>query len=48
MDYNKPEITSLASASSVIQNVDLPKIAGMKDSADDVGFVTNPAYQADE
>jgi hypothetical protein len=48
MNYTKPEITSLAPASSVIQSVGLPKIAGSQDSQGQTGFVTNPAYEADE
>jgi hypothetical protein len=47
MDYNKPEITSLASASSVIQGTQLPKAGGGNDYLDEY-IVTPAAYEADE
>jgi hypothetical protein len=47
MNYNKPEITSLASASSVIQGS--PKqVTTTKDSAGTPDYVTLAAYESDE
>jgi hypothetical protein len=46
MNYAKPEIASLASASSVIQS-GAGKNAMGKDGNDD-GLVSIPAYEADE
>ncbi len=48
MNYTKPQITSLVPASSVIQSVGMPKMAGTQDSHGLQNFVTNPAYEADE
>lgn len=45
MNYNKPEITSLASASFAIQSTSQKTVA-MRDSSEP--FQTNPAYEADE
>jgi hypothetical protein len=46
MNYSKPEITSLASASSVIQG-GTSKIAANADGSGSA-FHTPPAYEADE
>jgi hypothetical protein len=45
MNYSKPEITSLASASLVIQGSSQKSVA-MRDSSEPLQ--TNPAYEADE
>ena len=46
MNYNKPEITSLASASLVIQGVNDKSIYG-HDIMSPI-YQTNPPYEADE
>jgi hypothetical protein len=47
MNYTKPEITSLASASFAIHGT-TSKQSGSKDSADVQFVVTIAAYEADE
>jgi hypothetical protein len=46
MNYTKPEITALASASSVIQNISKSEAAPQ--DYKNVDFTTLNAYQADE
>lgn len=46
MNYTKPEITSLASASSVIQSTSEKSVTTSLDNS--VKPITNPAYEADE
>ncbi len=46
MNYTKPEITSLASASFVIQHV--PKSESSSLDGQEVPYVTFNAYEADE
>ena len=46
MNYTKPEITSLASASFVIQSTGIKSIVTSTDLKDEP--LTNPAYEADE
>jgi hypothetical protein len=46
MNYSKPEITSLASASFAIQSI--PKSAPSTLDSKDVDYVTANAYEADE
>jgi hypothetical protein len=49
MNYAKPEITLLASASSVIQGTDpVQKTSGPEDSKQMLGKLTIAAYEADE
>ncbi len=49
MNYAKPEITSLASANSAIQNSNpLAKEFGIIDRYGTIGVVTIPAYESDE
>jgi hypothetical protein len=47
MNYTKPEITSLASASFAIQGT-TNKESGAEDHQGDLGFVTITAYESDE
>ena len=49
MNYTKPEITLLASASSAIQGTDLPKQGGANDGKEPPLEIATPAaYEADE
>jgi hypothetical protein len=48
MNYNKPEITAVASASAAIQGNPPTKSAGSKDNTLGEGYVSIPAYEADE
>ena len=48
MNYTKPEITSLASASSVIQNPQMTKRTQGADSNPDSILLSTGAYAADE
>jgi hypothetical protein len=48
MKYNKPQITKTAIASYAIMNNSQAKIGGSVDSLQQSGFVTDPAYSADE
>jgi hypothetical protein len=48
MNYTKPEITSLASASSVIQGTQLPKAQTTTHDAETTDYLTPPAYEGDE
>lgn len=47
MNYTKPEITSLASASFVIQGTPQTKTIGSQDSKGE-GYLTVAAYEGDE
>ncbi len=46
MNYTKPEITSLASASFVIQSTSKKSIVTSTDGQGE--YLTDPAYEADE
>lgn len=48
MNYSKPEITSLASASQVIQGTPPMKSIGHNDSSEPLVLATPAAYEADE
>jgi hypothetical protein len=48
MKYTKPQITSTATAAFAIMANPQEKIGGSADNSLGLGFVTNPAYSADE
>jgi hypothetical protein len=48
MKYTKPHITNTQTAALAIMNDPQAKISGSADNSQGLGFVTNPAYSADE